>query len=627
MRRAAARVGPVRSAYRWARMRSGREATTATVSRARVAGYELEAAAVSGQLDRIGIASDSRYRLPLLEGRYVLPRFVDHIDHLPPGADVTFLTVCTDAYAPGLEALLLSLLSVYPDLQSPFVVVHDGRFSTLNQDRLRGIYPLVEFRQRDPERYSLVQLGEANNHKRIGLLGYLNLEALSLEEPEYVVVLDSDLLILGDISPLWTGTRARAALDAGQWPYAEVSPVSGKPVMNSGVISLPRSLRGPDALRRADEILARLAVWQDSSISEFVDQKFWNIFLWANDAEVIPQNFNVNKSLVERYYPDEWPSVKVLHITGAKPWFELTKALQPEPLLERAARSYRAARSSNSRTFTLWEQSYGENILQSRVRRFQTEEGARLDALRGSANSRPTALIGNGPSINQTDLSAFDGYERVVFNWFPRLERFDELAPEHLVIASHMLFGGWHHPDPALPEEYLEMLATRMHKPKIWASYYFKPYLSSVPELEDYDKHYFLFEKPIKRFIHRTGHPQFDIRRPLADANTGVLTVGVPMALWFGSTTIVLAGCDSNYESANESYFYPATQHSSATTREESLLATWQSGGTGQYGYMMVNRELEQIGVDFLDATVGGALSMPKISLDEVRSILGGRAT
>lgn len=619
-----ARITPIRSAYRWLR-RKTRGSVKAAVPRGRIAGYELEAAASTLQLDRIGIGPDSRYRLPLIEGRYALPRFIDHVDHSPPGPAVTFLTVCTDVYAPGLEALLLSLLAVYPDLESPFIVVHDGRLSALNRDRLRGIYPRVEFRQRDPERYAIVALGETNNHKRIGLLGYLNLEALYLEEPEYVVVLDSDLLILGDVSPLWTGSRARAALDVGQWPFAEASPVSGKPVFNSGVISLPRSLRVPAMRKYADEILSQIATWQDPSIAEFVDQKFWNIFLWTNDAEVLPQNFNVNKSLVERYFTEEWPSVKVLHITGAKPWFELTKTLLPESSLPRAARSYRVARSQNRRTFTLWEQSYGEQILRSRLERFHAEEGARLDTLRGCASGRPTALIGNGPSINRTDLSAFDGYERVVFNWFPRLNHFDDLAPENLVIASHMLFGGWHHPDPKLPEEYLEMLASRRHKPRLWASYYFKPYLSSLPELEDYEKYYFLFEKPIKRFVHKTGHAQFDLKRPLADANTGVLTAGVPMALWFGSSTIVLAGCDSNYASSNESYFYPASQHASATTREESLVDTWRAGGAGQYGYAVTHRDLEQIGVQFLDATVDGALQMPKLSLNDARMLAAER--
>lgn len=584
---------------------------------ARIPGYELERHAALGRSARLGFAADSRAGAILAQRNFVLPRFVDHIDHIPPGSDVTFFTVCTDAYAPGLEALLLSLLKTYPSLESPFVVAHDGNLSPLNQDRIHGIYGNVEFWERSPERYAQVKLGDDGNHKRIGLLGYLNLDALELADPKYVVILDSDLIILGDISPLWTGDRPRAVLDAGVAPLAQVSAHSHRAVFNSGVISLPKSARGPAAMAHAAEILSSLATLEDESIERFADQKFWNVYLWALEAEVLPQNFNVNKTLIERFYPQELASTSTLHVTGTKPWFPLTGDRNDAD----ATRAYRRAAADSPLTFALWNKVYESGIRESRTRRFLTEEGRRLELLRGSASHRAVALIGNGPSIAQTDLAAFADYEKVVFNWFPRFERFDELAPQHLVIASHMIFGSWHTARPRLPQEYLDMLASRSHRPRIWCSFYFKPYLESLPELSDYERSYFLFEKPLKRTIDRTGYPQLDILQPLTDANTGVLTAGVPMALLFGTDTVVLTGCDSNYSSSSGSYFYRASDHASKTTREGSLVETWERGGRGQYGYTVTKRELDRLGIRLLDATVGGALDLPKISLDDVRDI------
>jgi len=619
VKRAGRAIPFVREPYYWLRERSERAKqrgrASAKLPSIRIPGFELERHAARGEFRRLGFDQDDRARRMLSEGRYVQPRFVDHADYLPPTPDVTFLTVCTDDYAPGVEALILSMLRVYPGMTSPFILVHDGRFSPTSQDRLRGIYPYVEFVERDPDEYAIVGLGDHGNHHRIGLIGYLTLEALKLTDPEYVVILDSDLLVLGDISPLWTGDRAKAVPDAGVHPFAQVSPETGKVVVNSGVISLPRAYRGPEMVARSKEILAGLSEVTDESIVRFVDQKFWNVFLWENDVEHLPQNFNANKELVRTYFAKDLTAAKIVHFTGPKPWFELRGDTEST----RAVRDNRAARRKYEISFAFWDQIYGSALLRSRLERFRGEEGPSLEALRGRSSDRPVALIGNGPSINDTDLSAFEGYEKVVFNWFPRFDQFDEFAPEHLVIASHMIYGGWHTATPALPPEYIDMLLSRSHRPTIWTSYYFKPYMETVPELADFEKRYLFFEKPFKRFLHLTGHPQFDLLKPLADASTGVLTMGVPMALHFGASRIVLAGCDSNYSSTSGSYFYASSEHASKTTRESTLLSTWEDGGAGQYAYTVTQRELDRLGVELLDATLGGALHLPKLTLDEAR--------
>jgi hypothetical protein len=230
-------------------------------------------------------------------------------------------------------------------------------------------------------------------------------------------------------------------------------------------------------------------------------------------------------------------------------------------------------------------------------------------------------MIGNGPSLKITDLSVFDGFEKFVFNWFVHHDDFDEVAPDHLVLASHQFFGGWHTTRPAVPPEFIQALTSHGHRPRIWASYYFKDVIEATPELGGYDVSYFLYEKPFKVPINRHGLYGLDLMSPLTDANTGVLSAGVPIALHLGVRTVVLVGCDSNYVSVSGSYFYDAARHRSKTTKESLLVATWRAQGTGQYGYARMVAELAARDVRLLDATVGGSLTVvPKVALDQVRA-------
>ncbi|MDN4484319.1 hypothetical protein [Demequina lignilytica] len=554
-----------------------------------------------------------------LAGEVETARFVDHIDHQPPPADLVFVGVCNDKYAPGLEALLLSLHRVYPGLRNRFIVFHDAGLSELSMHRLREVHPAVEFARRDPAHYA-VAMGDAYNHKRVGLLGYLTLEALTMADPSWVVILDTDLLILGDISPLWRGGRPKAVPDIGVRPYALRAQSTGQLVINSGVISLPRSERGPEATARMDRVLASLATHTDPLLDQFADQRFWNVYLAERDLELLPQNFNTNKALYAGPYErDEAGSTSILHITGPKPWFDfIDRSLLADDDLSRL----RTARKRQKGPYVLWDQLYRSEMLRSRLGAFRAQESAALEDERGRAAGRPVVLIGNGPSLARTDMSAFDGYEKVVFNWFVRHEDFDTIRPEHLVLPSHMLFGGWHTPTPKLPADFLAALTAHEHRPTLWISHYFKPYIETVPELAGYTIRYYFFEKPFKRRLEMTGWAPLDLTAPLVDSNTGVLTAGVAMALHFGASHIVLVGCDSNYSSASGSYFYAAAEHSSLTTREDQLLRTWEAGGTGEYGYGVVGALLAERGVPFLDATVGGSLTVvPKATLDEARSI------
>jgi hypothetical protein len=60
----------------------------------------------------------------------------------------------------------------------------------------------------------------------------------------------------------------------------------------------------------------------------------------------------------------------------------------------------------------------------------------------------------------------------------------------------------------------------------------------------------------------------------------------------------------------------------SATTRERTLTSTWESGGTGQYGYTVTDRELKARKIGFFDSTIDGhLLGLDRLTLDEVQQL------
>jgi hypothetical protein len=589
------------------------------VRRSTFSAWRFEQHVKSARKPFFGIRRPAKRRssIALHEGRYILPHFAPATDVSPPPTEVVFVSVCNDKYAPGLEALILSLHRVYPGFSNRYLVYHDGSLSPLSRQRLAGLHSGFEFNKRDPSSYP-VALGSFENHQRIGLLGYLSLEALKLREPPYVVILDTDLLVLGDISALWQGDRIRAVPDIGARPFGVVSSVTKLPVINSGVLSLPRSARDLDAWPRASRILETLHQHPDRDIERFADQRFWNIFAAERGVDLLPQNYNAIKTLVTHYFPDQLALVSVLHLTGPKPWYSF---INRELLGKNEMLSYQYAASRFPGAFALWDSIYKPDLLLVRLAAFNQDCGADLFATANRLGNKPVALIGNGPSINETDLNAFAGYEKIVFNWFINHDQFDTVCPDHLVIASHMIFGGWGTTRPELPTAFLDTLTRHSHKPRLWFSYYFRPYVESLPQLEGYKKSYFFLEKPFKQFIARSGIPQFDLHQPLVDCNTGVLTAGVPLAVHIGARTIVLAGCDANYRSTAGSYFYNAEKHQSRTTSPHTLLHTWGAGGKGQFGYSVTQRALAERGIGFFDATINGHISdMPQLTLEQVKT-------
>lgn len=528
------------------------------------------------------------------------------VDRRTPGADVAFLTVGNDKFVPGLQAMLRSLIDVYPDFQSDIYIYNDGTLSDFVQRQLCRIYPNLHFCVPDMAWFEDVPK-KSDNHKRIGKLGYMNIYGLALEGYSRVILLDSDLLILDDISALWKGDDFIVCHDAGDREYAVRSEYTGDYVLNSGVISIPGRYTGQAVFEEIKELVRFSAARELCPIIDrFADQKAWNIFLRDKPKVYAPGNYNCNIKYLVKTLGGRLEGVSIVHFAGPKPWNN--KNYIHNDLV-----------TPNVSKATQYPKLWTDHVDRLTYERRLAEYRQWATASRRTAPVKPDSvfqdrklcvLIGNGPSIEQTNLELIADYERFVFNWFLLHPRFDEIKPDHLVLASHMFFGGWNTQQPSFPEGYLTKLRNARHRPVIWTSFSYRELFEIEGLDKEFEVNYFLFEKPFKRFVDKVGRYVCDIDGFLDDARTGVLSAALPAAIGMGFETVLLVGCDSNYNQPDvkSKYFYDAAEHKSQETNQNSLTATWTEEGRGQYVYKLVAESMRARGVEFFDCTVNGAI-------------------
>jgi hypothetical protein len=569
-----------------------------------------------------------------LEAGIVGPVF-EHVfpARVTPPSSVAFATVCNAAFVPGLEVLISSFINVYPDFCSDVIVYHDGTITPFVQARIKSIYKNTLFQE--PDMAWMTDLPQDSaNRKRIGILGYMSVMALSLTSYERVIVLDSDVAIVDDISRFWTGidqplgTMPTTNLvdtntvftchDFGARPWVAMCRPLGKPIINSGIISIPRRYMSDQDLADIKKLVIHNGEKFCPLLDRFADQKAWNRFLAARDVEILPINFNCNIKYLDQYRAGDLSFVRMVHFAGYKPWFDphfINRNMIPE-------------RDEAAVMPAVWQDLC--STVYGRVRQAQyTRETARVGYFapaqtpRDFRGKKTAMFVGNGPSLQKTDLTRFETFETFVFNWFVLHPEFDAFKPNHLCLASHMFFGGWHTQEPSIPQNFLDALRSRSWKPVIWTSFYFREYIEQTNVLDGYDVRYVLFEKPQKNFIDATGLSNLNPKGFVQDGRTGVLSVALPVAYEMGYRQFGLVGCDSNYNQTEKSkkdgnYFYDKAKHTSLETTANSLTETWTIDGPGFFAYRRQQEALAAQGGGLVDFTIDGSLPLPKGDLRDL---------
>lgn len=363
------------------------------------------------------------------------------IEPRDPGSDVVFLTVANDRFYRGLEALLLSLLDCYPQFSAAFVVLHDGSLDAFLQRRLSDLYGYLEFVQPSPTWAGALPTSSLNQ-RRIGMLGYLNTHALSLRGYRRVVVLDADLMVNGALDPLWAETEDFMAVpDCGERPWAPVSPLTGKPVLNSGVISIPATALSDQSQERMDQLVCRAAEPACPLLDRFADQKVWNLFLADEPLQLMPLNFNCNVKYLVQYLGGCAEDLSVVHFAGPKPWLTWPW-VAPDPAEQRPG-------AVTDPLF--WNRGYRQLLRRWRLSLFHSLQPQPLPPQSGPAQLASTPLA----FLRETAPSA---------------------GHRHLLVAEPSVFGEQWPAAPRWPAGWLEAIAA-VAPITLWAPFEWEPAL------------------------------------------------------------------------------------------------------------------------------------------------------
>lgn len=231
---------------------------------------------------------------------------------------IVLCTICNDQFVPGAQVLIYSFLSNNKWFKGDIVIFYDDKYSSLSDSSkkdLSCLYSKIIFEKVKTKDYSkLISNYKKFNPNRLRFIpSLLTFEAFDLmKKYETVVYLDSDMVVLSDVSELFSLTQEIVVTpDAGEYDiYKKFS------VFNGGFLVL--NTKNTSKNYKEDLISFGLKIGK----MDFADQTIMNGFL-KNKVHYLTSRYNCLK----RCFPDERfrlfdKNIKIIHYVGAKPWHE-----------------------------------------------------------------------------------------------------------------------------------------------------------------------------------------------------------------------------------------------------------------------------------------------------------------
>lgn len=245
-----------------------------------------------------------------------------------------------------------------------------------------------------------------------------------------------------------------------------------------------------------------------------------------------------------------------------------------------------------------------------------------LRKFKNAHKGRRAFIIGNGPSINDQDLTLLKDEITFVTNWFVNHPQYTEIDPTYYCVSSHEMFGGWNAENPRPNPDWLEKMLTRAGATHKFFSSPFRECLIGTGLFAPEKCDFLLFDRP-KYQVDLRGDINLDLTQPMDDGYTGIITFCLPLAHFMGIEQIYLLGCDCDYGpikgGAPKSYFYDFAQHSTRTTSEEGLLRVWAEDGPVFKSYEIVRDRFSLDGVQIINSTRGGRLEVfPRVAYESL---------
>ena len=276
------------------------------------------------------------------------------------------MSVVSEPFVFGAIAMLTSFQRTNPSFRDPIVIVWNSENAPLTEFSRRLIAQEVKgvvFHEVDNSAYEKVfRFAEeiVRTPKRLRAAFYI-LEAFRCDY-DYVVALDSDMLVLGDLSALFDLDKPFAAARA--YDHATDTFL---PYFNTGTMVVRRDL--PNSVR-FEELVDSLNVTEVNRNHGKADQAVLNIALRDREKHYISDRYNFSKRLIPVTERDPEKFLKsrdarILHYLGEKPWNVKVKLKEWQ---------YRRIES-------LWWTEFNRSVGRGTVRRLQEAYIRQVDLL------------------------------------------------------------------------------------------------------------------------------------------------------------------------------------------------------------------------------------------------------
>jgi hypothetical protein len=245
-----------------------------------------------------------------------------------------------------------------------------------------------------------------------------------------------------------------------------------------------------------------------------------------------------------------------------------------------------------------------------------------LNKFRNIHAGKRAFIIGNGPSINNQDLTLLKDEVTFVTNWFINHPQYNEIDPNYFCVSSHEMFGGWGTPEPKANQDWLQQMLARAGNTHKFFSFPFRDFLIGDGVFAADQCDFLLFDRP-KYQVDEKGDINLDLTQPMDDGYTGIVTFCLPLAHFMGIREIYLVGCDCDYglttPEAPKSYFYDYSKHTTKTTSHEGLKRVWADNGPIFQTYEIVRNRFLQDGIQIINCTDGGRLEVfPRARFEDI---------
>jgi len=217
---------------------------------------------------------------------------------------IAFASYVDEVYLPGFLTLLRSLALTNPALCLDYVVLFDD-LTPASVSAIHRLHPRIRFRRVETGRYDDFVKGDRSNY--LVRKAYFSLDAFRIRDYDTVIVLDTDMVVLGDVSPLLDVREGIGAVE--QFFYNETGTK-----LNSGLLVLNREVLTDDFVALVDGTGRSGEYELDKH-----DQGILNAILDGRFVR-LDERYNFVKRRLSGDL-DVPPEVAVLHFTGQhKPW-------------------------------------------------------------------------------------------------------------------------------------------------------------------------------------------------------------------------------------------------------------------------------------------------------------------